>query len=741
MNLSDANIRPEFRDISSSDNIGLLDALNVLYDSKWLIAGCVAIAAAAAGAYAFLVPPTYEATALIQIEEANASSSAGVGALRETAASFENRSPLSAEISILRSNLILEHVIEDLRLDVAAHPKRLPVIGYWLSSRASQPSEPGVFGFEGYVTGNESVDVGTFVVPREREGERFTITLTHSGYALRGADGALVFNGNIGKAGAFKLGGKPAQILVTSAVGRPGADFIVQRYPRANALGKLQRALTVEEQGRQSGVLLVKLTGHDAERVAQTLNGIGDYYVKEHVQRRVAQVDEALKFVSGNLPNIREQLLRTEQQLSRARSRRGTFDVSTEGRLTLEQHRSLQTTLQDLQRKRADLAGTYLSQHPVMQALDAQIRAVNSQMASVGGHIHTMPEMEQELVGLNRELKVNSDLYVSLLGSAQQLGLARQTSGGNIRVVDSARAPDEPVGPLPTTLLGFGASAGLVLGVCFAFVRASVRRGVSDPAQIENEAALSIATTVPLSLKQRTLSRRLGRASKDSQVLATRFPMDPAVDSLRNMLTLLPYSANEFESNIVVITGPTRSVGKSFISLNLAAVVGATGARVLLVDGDLHKGTLARSVAVRNDKGLSDVLAGRSRFEQVVQRDVMPNVDFLPAGQRTGSQANVLWARSIREVLKDNLKQYATVIIDSPPVLAAADSVVLSQQASAVFLVARAEVTSMREIQVSTKFLLQRGVQVKGVIFSGVDISKRQNDMYGYSGYGYLSAR
>jgi tyrosine-protein kinase Etk/Wzc len=133
-------------------------------------------------------------------------------------------------------------------------------------------------------------------------------------------------------------------------------------------------------------------------------------------------------------------------------------------------------------------------------------------------------------------------------------------------------------------------------------------------------------------------------------------------------------------------------------------------------------------------------LAGKLKFEEIVHRDVMPHVDFISTGQVPESPADLLLARPLRGVLKDNCTQYGTVIIDSPPVLATADTAILSQQANAVFLVARAEVTSMREIQVSIKSLLQRGVPVTGVIFSGVDTSKRQNDAYGYSGYSYLSA-
>ncbi|MDB5882791.1 MAG: exopolysaccharide transport protein family, partial [Ramlibacter sp.] len=213
------------------------------------------------------------------------------------------------------------------------------------------------------------------------------------------------------------------------------------------------------------------------------------------------------------------------------------------------------------------------------------------------------------------------------------------------------------------------------------------------------------------------------------------------IDSLRNMLTLLPSATAASGPNFVVITGPTRSVGKSFISLNLAAVMGATGARVLLVDGDMRRGELAKSVGVTHNRGLSDLLAGRCKFDAIVHREVMPHVDFIASGQVPGSPADLLWARPIREVLKGDCAQYGTVIIDSPPVLAAADTTILAQQANAVFLVARAEVTSLAEIQVSIKCLLQRGVQVKGVIFSGVDMSKRQYDVYRYSGYGYLSAR
>jgi tyrosine-protein kinase Etk/Wzc len=727
------NHRPE-------EHVGLRDLLNVLRDSKWLLASSIALAVAAAAAYAFLTPKTYEAVTLIQVEDGKTGSPSGISALNETSTLFEVRPSSNAEISILRSNLILEQAIDRLGLDVSAHPKLVPVIGAFLANGATHLSTPGFLGLPGYVTGNESIRVSRFVIPRELEGKTFNVTLTETGYDLTEPGGNVVLHGRIGKPEVFSVGAKPGQIVVDSAAGYIGAGFVVTRNSRAALLKDLQRSLSIEEQGKGSGMLRVRLKGPDAGEAARTLNEISSRYVQQNVERRVAEVNKALEFVSGNLPNLRSQLQQTEQQLSRLRGNRGSFDIAIEGRLDLEQSKALQATLLELQRKRQDLQTTYLAQHPLMLAVEKQIETVTAALANVGGRIRTMPALEQEVIGLNRELKVNSDLYVNLLTSAQQLGLAKQIRGGNVRVVDSARAPDEPAGPPAGAIMAMGATAGLVLGVSLALLRSGLRRGVTDPLQIEDEAAVPVLTTVPLSRNQRLVTRTVRRAANDSKVLATKFPLDPAVDSLRNMLTLLPYPAPDTGANIVVITGPTHSVGKSFISLNLAAVFGGTGTRVLLVDGDLRKGQLAKSVRVSHNRGLSDLLAGKSNFEEVVHREVMPHVDFISSGQVPASPADLLWGRSIQEVLKEHCPRYGMVIIDSPPVLAAPDTAILAQQANATFLVARAEVTSMREIQASIKCLLQRGVHVKGVIFSGVDTTKHQNEIYSYSGYSYLSA-
>lgn len=719
----------------------LLDVFDVLGDSKWLIAAITCIGIAAAFVYVAAVPPSYEASSLIQVEEGRPGGPTAASAYTDAAHLFETRSPAIAEMSILRSAVVLGDVVDRLALDVTSRPKYLPVIGEWLARKATSPSQPGIPGFAraaGYVYGNESLQIGKFAVPRASEGQPFSVVLTTKGYDLRDAGGQLVLSGKVGKLEDFAASTGPGQILVAAAVGRPGAQFQVERLARGAVIERLQRRLKIEEQGKQSGMLRMRLAGGNPEVVATTLNEIGNTYIRQNLERKTADADKALVFVESLLPNLRAQIAQAEAKLTRFRNQNGSVDMTARGKLALDQSVRLETTLNELQAKHRELAANSLGAgHPRMSALDAQIAAVNLELGGVNRRIKVLPPKEQETLGMSRELKVKSDLYVSLLNSAQQIQLAKDGKVGNLRIVDAAQPPQEPAGPMPAALLAAGTTGGLVLGVLFALLRKSLRRGVQDPEWIEGHSALSVLTTIPYSKAQKVLGRSGGRKHRGNRVLAIRSPQDPAVESLRSMRTALQRKMPGARSNIVVITGPTHGIGKSFTSTNLAAVLGATGRRVLLIDADMRKGRLHEAFVVAAGPGLSDILMGKCRLGNAVHRSVVPNVDFVAAGSPASSPADLLTSRIAELLLAEASGAYDYVVVDTPPVLAAADAAILAQCAGAVFLIARAEVTSLRELDESEKRLSQRGIAVDGVIYTGVDISKRRNDIYSYGGYEY----
>lgn len=724
----------------------LLDVFDVLRESKALILGTALFGLGAALVYIAVVPPKFEAATLIQIEEPKSQSSAASNPYFDTSGLFETRSPAVAEISVMRSGMVLGEVIDRLGLAVSARPNYLPVVGRWLASRATELTPPGLLKFSGtagYVWGNESIKVSMFAVPKDMEGKPFSLRLTSGGYELRDPDGQVAVDGQIGVPARFNLGAGQAEITVASATGGPGAVFLVERLARGAVLENLQRQLKIDEQGRQSGMLKVRLSGDSPDHAANIVNEIASTYLKQHTQRRTAEAEKALLFVESTLPNLRNQILQAEDKLAKVKKQNAAVELSTRAKQALDQSARIEASLVEWQSKRDQHSASLLPGHPNMLAVEAQIASAKAELDAVNKRIKSLPPVEQETVEASRELQVKSELYAGLLSGAQQIRLAKEGRAGNIRIVDPAWTPPQPSGPAPVALLATGASGGLALGMLLALLRRSVRSGVQSPDVIEDRSSLDVLTTVPYSKTQRTLVKAHGRARAQNgatKVLAICAPQDPAIESLRSMRTALESQLPGAGSTVVVITGPTHAIGKSFTSTNLAAVLGASGNKVLLIDADLRRGKLNEAFNVAYGPGLSEILAGKLTRAQGVHCNVMPNVDLIAAGRRCQSPADLLSTKYAQHFFHECSEQYDYVIVDTPPVLAASDAEIVAQWADAVFLVVRAEVTSLREVDETEKRLAQRGVEVRGVIYSGVDSSKQRNSIYSYGGYDYLSS-
>ena len=714
---------------SQDDEINLLELFDVVLDSRLLIAAVTTLALVVGAAYAFLVTPVYEANTLIQVEESKPGGGAAAGALGEAASLFQIQSPATAEIEILRSRLVVGQAVQNLQLDLSVQPKYIPVIGGWLARSASAPSNPGFMGLHGYVSGNESLKVGIFEVPRKLEAQSFSVLITRTGYDLLSPNGDLLVKGNLGGLVDFVVNGHKGQILVIDAVGKPGAQFYLKKFSRLAVVEGLQRSLIISEQGRQSGVILTSLAGTEPAKIALTLNEIGALYVRQNVARKSAEAEKTLGFLGTLLPELRTQVDEAANKFNQFRNHNSTFDLSTEAKLVLEQSVKLQTSLLELQQKRKDVESRFTAEHPNIQTLNAQIKSVSNEISALNGRVKVFPNVEQDLLRLTRDLKVNTELYASLLNSSQQLRLVKEGKVGNVRIVDVAVVPEIPVKPQFQMVLAISGVLGLLIGLAFAFLRNSLRASIKDPADIEQRAGLHVFSTVPLSPLQLALAQKAKAKILGTHILAVLEPADPAVESLRSLRTALQFAMLDAPNNLVLITGPTPGIGKSFVSANFAAVLGAGNKKVLLIDADLRKGHLHEFFGVGRDKGLSEVLAASIKLEDALHRQVAPNLDFLSTGRFPPNPAELLMTGAAQQLLKLVATQYDLVIIDTAPVLAASDTAILAPLVGVVFLVARAEVTSLGELQESVKRLSQAGTKTNGVIFNGLNIAKRR---YGY---------
>ena len=709
------------------DEINLLELLDVVLDNRWLIAGVTAVALACGAGYALLSTPIYQANTLIQVED---SKSGGIGSmLGDVSGMFDIKSPATAEIEILRSRLVIGQAVSNLQLDLEITPKYLPVVGEWLARRARGPSKPGFLGMPGYVSGNEALKVAHFEVPRALEGQAFGVQLSATGYSLLSPEGEAVGEGRWGEPLEFSVDGQQGVLLALGATGLPGAQFMLTRYSHLGVTESLQRNIGIAEKGKQSGVISASLQGEEPARIARVLNEVGMLYVRQNVERKSAEAEKSIAFLNTQLPQLRKELENSENKFNQFRNQSGTFDLGGEAKVVLDQAVKYQTSLVELQQKRKELEARFTALHPSIQTVDAQIRSIQAELSQLTSKVKTFPNVEQDLLRLTRDVKVNNELYTGLLNSFQQLRLVKEGKVGNVRIVDAAVAPEQKIKPRRAMILALAGVLGLLAGLALAFVRNSLRAGIKDPADIEQHAGLHVFATVPHSEAQTLQFKAIKDRAPGNHVLALTNPHDPVVEALRSLRTALQFAMIEATNNLVLITGPTPALGKSFTSANFAAVLGAADKKVLLIDADLRKGYLNQHFGQKRERGLSEVLSGSLSLGDALRREVLPNVDFLATGVLPPNPAELLMTPAMHALLEQVGKDYDLVIIDTPPVLAASDTGILAPLVGTVFMVARADVTSLGELQESLKRLTQIGVSTRGVIFNGMNMSKRR---YGY---------
>lgn len=728
---------PATPDTDADDSINLLGLLDVLLDQRWLIAGTTAAALLLGALYTVLSTPVYEANTLIQVEDSKGGGMAAL--LGDAAGMFSSTSPTNAEIEILRSRLVVGQAVEALQLDTTVTPKYLPLVGKWLARRASEPSQPGFLGMAGYVNGNEDLTIRKLDVPPMLMGQPLTLTITTSGYSLRLDNDVLVAQGDVGKPMLFNFMGQPGLVQVSAYTGLPGAEFNVVKQSTLRVTADLQQALKINEQGRNSGVIRVSLEDTDPARAAGILQQIGQVYVKQNTERKAAEAEKSIFFLNSQLPQLRKELETAETRLNQFRRQQGTFDLSSEAGALLTESSGIRVKLVELQQKRKELETRYTAQHPTVMAVDAQIKTIQTDLRSKESQAKSLPSLEQDLLRLTRDVKVNSELYTSLLNSFQQLRLVKEGKVGNVRIVDVALPPEEAVKPKRAMALALSGVLGLVMGLGLAFVRNSLRAGISDANDLEQHLGLHVYATVPQSKAQDALAQAALAKRPGQHLLALIHPEDPAVESLRSLRTALQFAMLEARNRIVLLTGPTPGIGKSFTSANLATVLAAAGKRVLLVDADMRKGHIHQYLGIERGDGLSDLIAGTRTLSDVVHAQVAPGLDFVSTGNVPPNPAELMLNPAMGKLLAQMEAAYDIVLIDTPPVLAVADTSAVAPLAGTVFVLARAEVTTLGEVHETTKRLRQAGSTVNGVIFNGLNINKRR---YGYAyGYGYKYSR
>ncbi|EON18955.1 hypothetical protein C265_16027 [Cupriavidus sp. GA3-3] len=691
-----------------------LNNLTTLYAGRWLIVVATSVCLLAGIAYALFTRPLYRSDILIQVEPSSIGTRSTSDDPKLTS---EIKPDTTSEIQVLNSRMVVSRAVEKLKLYIEAGPRYVPVIGWWLAARTDGLSHP----LGGYVYGAERIDVAMFDVPASQQGKAFVLTLGHEGAYVLSLPGSwdaplLMLHGKVGMPLHAETLHGPIDLLVRAADGEPGASFSIRRYSEIATTEWLQRTMAIGERGKQSSIIGVALDSVDPVRASQILNEVGKEYVEQNVRRRSEEADKSIRFLDEQLPQLKRQLEESESRYNAFRAQQGTVDTSQEARALLQQSVEAETRVVDLRQKRQELSIRYTDKHPALLALDGQLQGAMAELSVIEARTRRLPLIEQKVLQLQRNMQVDTELYTSRLNARQQLTLVRAGKVANVRLIDPATPPETPIMPRRGVAVGGSLLTGLLAGVVLAVLRRRVAGTVQDREEIEAGTGLPVYATVPrsrLTSDFRPAWPRMLAGSTDRTLLP-----DAAIESLRAVRTTLHFALNDAPNRVVLITGPTGGVGKSFVAANLATLAGASKRRVLLIDADLRNGVLHKRFHVDRGPGLAEVIAGTSRYEDVLRHDVSHGLDFLATGWHMSGPSELLLQPELATLVQRVAGQYDMVVLDGPPLLPVADALVLGRMAGTVFIVARHRVTTVEQIDESTRRLAQADVAVRGVIFN-----------------------
>lgn len=713
---------------NTEDTIDLKELFFSLIAQWKLIALCIILSLICALLYLRTTPDTYSVDAMVQVEDSKGTSAALLGDLSSM---IEQKSPAQAEIEILKSRLVLGEVINHLNLNIRVSGTE---DSFWNRLMAKHEydttySEKSVL----FQDNRNSFDIRQFDIPQYFQDKNLILSFAEGKYSLTDEKTEqVVFSAPLNQIsqssseyGLWKVG-----VFSQDSF---DATYNIRKQSLPAAMQSLTSNYSVAEKGKMSGVLGLNYQGEDTQHITQVLNAILAAYSQQNIERRSAETAQTLKFLENQLPELKQQLDVAEREFNRFRQQANTVDVTKESELYLTQSITLETQKIQLEQQVAEASSKYMDEHPMMQQMNAQLAAINKKIAELDGTLKRLPELQRQYLQLFREVEVKQQLYTGLLNSYQQLRIAKAGEIGNVRIVDTAVEPIKPIAPKKLQILILSIFLGGFLGTLLALLRNMMRSGIKDAAQIENELDLPVYATVPRSLTQASRNNLLNKR-KNIPILAVKDSGDIAIESLRSMRTAIHFALMNASNNVIVLSGPAPEIGKSFITVNLATILAQGGKRVLVIDGDMRRGYLHKYFNAEVQPGLAELLNHQNSYEDIVQNSTVENLFFVTRGKSPVNPSELLSTDQFKAFLDQASAHFDHILIDTPPVLAVTDGIIIAQYAGVNLLVARHAQTQIKELEITVNRFEQANVKVNGVILN--DVQKGAAGSYGYN-YAY----
>jgi succinoglycan biosynthesis transport protein ExoP len=709
------------------------ESIRILRKRKWIIFACLATIFSVVAIASLKMPKIYEASGTIEINKPDAS----LNFQNSTTFSLDYFDPteLETDMKILQSDLLALQVIRELNLD------RRPE-------------------FSGQAPPSPSSSIDLAPDPLQSDPSRASAAVGD-------------FKGNL------RVNLSPNTRIIEVHYRSPDpqvaatvVNTLMQTYVENNFKARFDSTMQASDWLQRQLVDLQMKVETSQEKLVR--------YQREH---EILGIDEKQNITMAKLDELNKQLTSAESErmekeaLDRlvasgdpdaVASSVGGMDDAGTGQSASQLLDTLRGKQADIKIQAADLNTQFGPSYPKLTQLNNQLKEVDSQIqgemkkiaSKVRGQYTTALQRENmlrdaferqkqeanklnesaiEYTLLKRDVETNRQLYEGLLQKLKEAGVSAGLKSNNFRVVDSARPPTGPIEPnIPRNLM-FAVVLGLASGVGLAFLLEGLDNTVRTTEQAQLISGLPSLGMIPLgskSAREGPNPKRLVIAtSKEAVELVTQVrPQSQMAESYRALRTSLLLSNLGAPPKVIMVTSALPQEGKTTTSINTAVVLAQKGVRVLLIDADLRRPSIHKTLGMGPHSGLSNVLTGSTTLEQAITRTaVLPNLFVLTAGTPPPNPAELLASPNMRDVLARLCEQYDHIVIDTPPSLSVTDAVVLSPRADAVVLVIRSGQTTKQALRRSRDILTQVNAKVVGVLLNAVDLSSP--DYYYYYEY------
>jgi polysaccharide biosynthesis transport protein len=713
--------------------------VRVLIKRKWIVLGCLLTIFAVVTVASLKMTPIYEASGTIAINKPDNS----LNFQNSTTLSLDYFDPteLETEVRILQSDLLALQVIRELNLD------RRPEFG-------------------GKSITSSSIDLAP---------DPLQVDPARASAMLGG------FKGNLHV--TLSPNSRIIEVSYRSADATTAANVVntlMQTYVENNFKARFESTMQASDWLQKQLVDMQMKVETSQEKLVK--------YQKEH---EILGTDEKQNIITAKLDELNKELTAAESErmdkealyrlvesgdtdaiASSAGSVQGAGSGGQGASQLLESLRSKEA---DLKIQAAELNTQLGPSFPKLAQLNNQIKEVDAQiqveLKKVAGKVRgqymaalqrenmlhdALEKQKQEANKLNesaieynllkRDAETYRQLYEGLLQKLKEAGVSAGLKANNFQIVDSARPPMAPIEPnIPRNIL-FSLLLGSATGVGLAFLLEGLDNTIRTTEQAQMISGLASLGMIPLGSKSAregpNPKRLVIASSKEAVELVTQVrPQSQMAESYRALRTSLLLSNLGSPPKVIMVTSALPQEGKTTTSINCGVVLAQKGVRVLLIDADLRRPSIHKTLGMGPRSGLSNVLTGSSTLEQTITRSsILPNLYILPAGTPPPNPAELLASSNMRDVLAQLREQYDHIVVDTPPSLSVTDAVVLSPRADAVMLVIRSAQTTKQALRRARDILAQVNAKVVGVLLNAVDLSSPDYYYYyeyqsKYSGY------